>query len=352
LTVFKILMYPFALVYGLVMWIRNKFFDWEILPEQSFDIPVIGVGNLMVGGTGKTPHVEYLLRMLQGNYKTATLSRGYGRKSLGYILADAQSTAEEIGDEPLLYATKYKDTLVTVCEKRIYAIPNLIGDHPETDVIIMDDAFQHRTVKPGLNILLSMYDKPFYNDFLLPSGTLREWKSGYQRADIIIITKCPSDLGVHNRKEIAEKINLLPKQKLFFSKMVYQAPVNVFTGEKLIGTKNISALVFSGIANPHPFQNYCESIFYHIQPLEFKDHHTFDKTDIDDIIHRFEKINGEKIILCTEKDWMRLIRTDLEPMLHNLPVYYLPIEVQLLDGEQEFTTIINKFMNSFSIVED
>jgi tetraacyldisaccharide 4'-kinase len=351
LIVFKILMYPLALLYGLAIWIRNKLFEWDVLPEQEFDLPVINVGNLMVGGTGKTPHVEYLLRLLRPNYKTATLSRGYGRKSLGYILADEQSIAEEIGDEPMLYATKYKDTLVVVCEKRIYAIPNLIGDHPETDVIIMDDGFQHRSVKAGMNILLSMYDKPFYDDFLLPSGTLREWPSGYQRAHIIIVTKCPADLSESKKKEIIQKINPLPHQKIFFSKMVYLAPVNAFTGEALTDTKNLDALVFSGIANAQPFENYCESIFKSIAPLEFKDHHNFDSVDIDDILHRYAKIEGEKIILCTEKDWMRIRKTELEQQLKNSPLYYLPIEVQLLEGEEEFKELLEKFMKSYSIVD-
>jgi tetraacyldisaccharide 4'-kinase len=223
-------MYPLALLYGLAIWLRNKFFEWDILPEQEFDLPVIGVGNLMVGGTGKTPHVEYLLNLLKDDYKTATLSRGYGRKSLGYILADEESIAEEIGDEPMLYATKYKNTLVVVCEKRLYAIPNLIGDHPETDVIIMDDAFQHRSVKAGLNILLTTYEKPFYEDFLLPSGRLREWPSGYKRANIIIVTKCPDSITEQKEREIIQKINPLPGQKIFFSKMVYTKPVNVFSG--------------------------------------------------------------------------------------------------------------------------
>jgi len=349
LIVFKILMYPLALLYGLALWIRNKLFDWDVLPEQKFDIPVINVGNLMVGGTGKTPHVEYLLRLLRPNYKTATLSRGYGRKSLGYILADEQSIAEEIGDEPMLYATKFKDTLVVVCEKRLYAIPNLIGDHPETDVIIMDDAYQHRSVKAGMNILLTMYEKPFYDDLLLPAGTLRELPSGYARADIIIVTKCPSDITESKKKEIIRKINPLPHQKVFFSRMVYLAPVNAFTGESLAETKNLDALLFSGIANAHPFENYCESIFKSIAPLEYKDHYNFDSVDIDDILLRFSKIEGEKIILCTEKDWMRIRRTDLEDQLKDSPLFYLPIEVKLLEGEEEFKELLDTFMRSFSI---
>ena len=349
MIVYKILMYPFALLYGLVIAIRNKFFDWDILPEQSFDVPVINIGNLMVGGTGKTPHVEYLLRLLQPNYKTATLSRGYGRKSLGYILADAQSTAEEIGDDPLLYATKFKDTLVCVCEKRIYAIPNLIGDHPETDVIIMDDAFQHRSVKPGLNILLSVFDQPFYDDFLMPAGRLREWPSGYKRADIIMITKCPMDLDEEAKRKITEKIHLLPHQKIFFSAISYQDPVHVFTGVPLRNSNNVHALVFSGIANAPPFENYCEKIFKQITPLEFKDHHEFDLGDIHDLIHRLNKLPDEKIMICTEKDWMRLVRTEKAIPLKELPVYYLPIEIVLLGEEEEFKQLLHHFMNSLSI---
>ncbi len=352
MIVYKILMAPLALLYGFVIWIRNKFFDWDILPEQEFNLPVINVGNLMVGGTGKTPHVEYLLRMLQPTNKTATLSRGYGRKSLGYILADAQSTAAEIGDEPLLYATKFKDTLVCVCEKRVYAIPNLIGDHPETDVIIMDDAFQHRSVKPGMNILLTRFDKPFYTDFLMPSGTLREWRSGYKRADMIIVTNCPPDLDSATRKEIIERINPFPNQLILFSVMVYNAPVHAFSGAVLRETKRVKAFVFSGIANARPFENYCESIFEQTFPLEFKDHHEFDQGDVDDIIHRYSKLEGEKIIICTEKDWMRLVRTDREQQLKDLPVYYLPIEVKLLDDEDKLVERLKTWMQTFTVEEE
>lgn len=351
MIVFKILMFPLTLLYALFMQIRNKFFDWDILPETSFDIPVINVGNLMVGGTGKTPHVEYILRYLSPNYKTATLSRGYGRKSLGYILADANSTAEEIGDEPLLYASKYPETLVVVCEKRLYAIPNLIGDHPETDVIIMDDAYQHRSVKPGLNILLTRFDKPFYDDYVMPSGTLREARVGYQRARIIIVTNCPADLSATAKQEIIQRIQPLESQEVFFSTMEYQMPVHAFTGEPLTSTQNVNALVFSGIANAHPFEQYCETIFKQVMPMEYKDHHAFDKTDMEDLVHRYQKMEGDKIILCTEKDWMRIVRTDLEAILKDTPCYFLPIKVKLLGDEDKFHAILDQFMNSFLIVE-
>jgi tetraacyldisaccharide 4'-kinase len=351
LIVFRILLYPLALLYGLGTWIRNMLFDRKILPEQEFDVPVINVGNLRVGGTGKTPHVEYLLRLLQPHYKTATLSRGYGRKSLGYILADDKSTADEIGDEPLMYSTKFKDTLVVVCEKRLYAIPNLIGDHPETDVIVMDDAYQHRGVKPGLNILLTSFDNPFYDDLLLPSGMLREARSGYRRADIIIVTGCPEQLRETEKAAIIKRIDPTPSQKVFFSTVVYGQPVHAFNGAALPETGNFKALVFSGIANARPFEHYCEKVFKETFPLEYKDHHTFDHTDIHDIIHRFSKIEGEKIILCTEKDRMRLLRTDLEVPLRELPFYYLPIAVKLLGGEQEFTTMLEDLMQRYKITE-
>ncbi len=344
-------MFPFALLYGLGIWIRNKMFDWDVYPEQQFDLPVVNVGNLAVGGTGKTPHVEYLLRLLEAHYKTATLSRGYGRKSLGYILADSNSIAEEIGDEPLLYATKFKDTLVVVCEKRLFAIPNLIADHPETDVIIMDDAYQHRSVKPGLNILLTTFEKPFFNDFLLPAGTLREWASGYNRADVIIVTKCPLEITEVTKKEYIKKIRPLSHQHVFFTTINYGAPVHAFSGLTLENLGRLNALVFSGIANAAPFENYCERHFKSIIPLEYKDHHAFDVTEIDDIVHRFSKMSSDKIVICTEKDWMRIRATELENQFKNIPIYYLPIEVSFLEKEQKFNTLVIDYIRSVSIID-
>lgn len=347
MILYKIILFPLSLLYAGIMWIRNMLYRLQILPEQPFDFPVINVGNLSTGGTGKTPHVEYLIRLLTPHFQAATLSRGYGRKSLGYLLADENSTAETIGDEPLQFYKKFHDLVVCVCEKRLLAIPLILYDRPYVQVLIMDDAFQHRSVKPGLNILLTTYEAPFYTDLILPSGNLREWPSAYHRAHVIIVTKCPPGLDKAGRDAIVQRIHPLPHQQVYFTTIQYGVPVHAFTGETLTETNAKKALVFSGIANAHPFEAHCDAIFKTCIHKTFGDHHRFDDTDMDDLIHRFQQIPENGIMVCTEKDRMRLMHTSQEDKIRSIPLYYIPIEVKFLGDEDAFRSTIMHFVHSY-----
>jgi tetraacyldisaccharide 4'-kinase len=347
LNLYRILVAPVSLLYALMMWIRNKLYDWGILPEQPFDFPLINVGNLSTGGTGKTPHVEYILRLLEGHYKTATLSRGYGRKSMGLIMAQEGITAENLGDEPMQYFMKFKNTVVAVCEKRLYAIPMILGTHQDVEVMVMDDAFQHRSVKAGLNILVTRYDLPFYKDWVLPSGNLREWRSGYKRADIIIVSKCPASLTAGQEKEIIEQIKPVPGQEVFFSTISYGEPVHAFNGIILNDSRSKPALVFSGIADASAFESHSDSIFKSTVHRAFSDHHDFDETDIDDIIHEFKKLGPDAVLVCTEKDRMRLLDADAENALREIPWYYIPIEIKIINNGENFNARLLDFIRKY-----
>lgn len=347
MILYKIILFPLSLLYAGIMWIRNLLYRLQILPEQPFDFPLINVGNLSTGGTGKTPHVEYLVRLLSPHFHTATLSRGYGRKSLGYLLADENSTAETIGDEPLQFHKKFKDLVVCVCEKRLLAIPLILFDRPFVQVLVMDDAFQHRSVKPGLNILLTTCDAPFYSDLILPSGNLREWPSAYHRAHVIFVTKCPPNLDKAGRDAIIQRIRPLPEQQVYFTSITYGTPINAFTGEPLTDTKSRNALVFSGIANPHPFEEHCDGIFKTTAHKSFGDHHRFDDSDIDDLIHRIKQNSEGSLLVCTEKDRMRLMHTAQEEKLKEVPLYYIPIEIAFLCDEEKFRTRVMDFVHSY-----
>lgn len=352
----QILLLPFSLLYGLVVWVRNLLYDFKIIPSQPFDFPIIGVGNLSAGGTGKTPQIEYLIRLLSPITKVATLSRGYGRLSSGYLHADETCTAREIGDEPMQILMKHADVNVFVCEKRLYAIPNMLYDAPETGVILLDDAFQHRAIKPGLSILLTPFDEPFFEDFLLPSGNLREWRKGYRRADIILVTKCPKNLSASDRKKYFDKINPQPGQQVFFTFEVYDKLRDANTGETINGAdlKNHSALVFSGIANSKGFDEYCLLHFKTTLFKSYTDHHRYRKSEIEELKDIFEfKLKGEnKIMITTEKDYMRLVHTERFEQFKPFPLYYLPIKTDFFEEDKaKFDALILKFLDNYSITK-
>ena len=346
-TSFRILLFPFSLLYGLVITIRNYLFDKKIIKSVSFNLPVIAVGNLSVGGTGKSPMVEYLLALLQNNYKAATLSRGYKRKTKGYILANATTTALEIGDEPMQFHQKFPEVAVAVGEERILAVPQLLQDRPETNVIILDDAFQHRSIKPGLNILLTEYSNLFTSDFFLPSGNLRDQQSSYKRADIIVVTKCPSDLSEKEKKKINESIRLLSHQSIFFTTIHYGQPYHISTQEKKIITLNDEVLLVCGIANPKPIQKYLLQKAKKYYQQSFSDHHVFSMDDLKNIRKKFEDISAkQKIIITTEKDAVRLI--NFKDQLNELPLFVLPVQHQFLFNEGiQFDRIINMFIETY-----
>jgi tetraacyldisaccharide 4'-kinase len=345
---FRYILFPFSFIYGGIISLRNKLFDRNILRSATFDFPLICVGNLAVGGTGKTPMVEYLVRILQQkNYKVATLSRGYKRKTKGFLIADEQTKTVDIGDEPMQIHKKFPGISVAVGKERVMWIPQLLFEKPETEVIILDDAFQHREVKAGLNILLTDYSNLYTKDFLLPMGNLRDTKSSSKRADIIVVTKCKSDLNENEKKSILEELNFLPHQNIFFTKIEYQTPYHLFSKESLFLEKDLEVLLVCGIANPRAIAAFLKSNFFSFQLLRYKDHYDFHSDDVNKIKERFLKIeNKKKIILTTEKDGVRLLKFEKE--LAQFPIYVLPMAHQFLfTGEIGFEKKIFDFVNSF-----
>jgi len=343
---FRFWLLPFSLLYGVAVIFRNILYNLHILKSQRFNSPVISVGNLTAGGSGKTPMVEFLIKLLSPQYHIATLSRGYGRKTTGYILVSETSNAAIIGDEPMLYHTKYKNILVATGEKRGAAIEKLLTLQPKPQVILMDDAYQHRSVKPGLNILLIEYETLFKNKFLLPAGNFREPFRSKKRADIIIITKTPASLDDNNRRKAMRRINESYHQQVWFSYMKYDE-VKSFSSylqkdeSKIVPALNKSTkvLLLTGIANPLPLKMHVERTYTLTRLLRYADHYDFSETDIKRIRKIFNNIVGEdKIILTTEKDAMRLMKENLLPLLNELPIYVLPIEIKFLQRDSEIAT--------------
>lgn len=344
---FRILLFPFALLYGLIVWIRNWMYDNNILRSSLFGLPLICVGNLSVGGTGKSPMVEYLVGLLRHRFKVATLSRGYKRKTRGYALAREQSTALDIGDEPMQFHRKFPEVPVAVGEERIVAIPQLLHDRPETETIILDDAFQHRSVKAGLNILLTDYNNLFTRDFFLPTGDLRDQRSSYERAQVIVVTKCPPLLSDEERGMIINEISPLPHQKVFFTTIAYGAPYHIIDHSPVSINEQTEVLLVTGIANPRSLKNYLEERTDTYYQMNYSDHHIFSIDDWRDITKRFNQIEADKkIILTTEKDATRLLKFDQE--LAGVPFYVIPIEHCFLFGEGTmFDSIVLKFIENF-----
>jgi len=344
---FRYLFFPVSLIYGCIVWCRNWLFDKNILKSASFNFPIICVGNIAVGGTGKTPMVEYLIRLLQKDFKTAALSRGYKRKTKGYAIADTTTTALEIGDEPMQFHTKFPGVSVAVGEERLVAIPQLLHDRPDTAVIILDDAFQHRSVKAGLNIVLTAYNNLFTRDIILPAGDLRDVKASMKRADIIVVTKCKPGLSAAEKNVITKEINPLPHQTVFFTEIVYTNPYHLFNKSNVTITSGTNILLVCGIANPNPLKIFLADNVHGYDMLRYPDHHIFNSDDLADIKKQFEKIqNSNKIILTTEKDGVRLMK--FEEQLKDYPVYVLPIEHSFLFNEAgAFNKLVTEFITSF-----
>lgn len=347
---FRYLLFPFSLVYGGIVWLRNKLYDKNIYTSASFNFPVICVGNLAVGGTGKSPMVEYLIRLLKADYNTATLSRGYKRKTTGFAIADSSTTALEIGDEPMQFYKKFPDVTVAVGEERLVAIPQLLHDKPATQVIILDDAFQHRAVKAGLNIVLTAYNNLFTRDLMLPSGDLRDVRSSIRRADIIVVTKCKAGLTETERQSITREIGPATNQHVFFTEIIYTKPYHLFTKVHAEINAATDVLLISGIANPRPLKDFLTTNVRSYDMLRYPDHHIFHSNDLVDIKKQFEKIpSSNKVILTTEKDGVRLAKFENE--LKDLPVYVLPIiHSFLFDETAAFNKIVTAFIHSFQPV--
>jgi len=344
---FRILLLPFALLFGLVVWIRNWLYSNNILRSTSFGLPLICVGNLSVGGTGKSPMVEFLVLHLKNQYKVATLSRGYKRKTEGYALATDEATAIDIGDEPMVFHRKFPDIPVAVGEERIVAIPQLLHDRPDTEVIILDDAFQHRAIQAGLNIILTDYGNLFTRDFFLPTGDLRDLPSNYKRADIIIVSKCKPDLSAQERDEIIEEIKPLQHQKVFFSCISYGTPYHIIHQNFTFIDEQTEVLLITGIANPRSLKKYLEDRIQTYYMIHYNDHHIFTIDDWRDITRRYKTMDApKKIILTTEKDAMRLLKFRTE--IDGMPFYVMPIEHRFLFNEEnEFMERVMQFIQNF-----
>jgi tetraacyldisaccharide 4'-kinase len=344
---FRVLLLPFAILFWLAVLIRNWMYDKNILKSTSFGLPLICVGNLSVGGTGKSPMVEFIVLHLKNQFKVATLSRGYKRKTKGYALATDQTTAIDIGDEPMQFHRKFPDVPVAVGEERILAIPQLLHDKPETNVIILDDAFQHRSIKPGLNILLTEFANLFTRDFFLPTGDLRDVRSSYKRAQLIVITKCKSDLPEVEREAIIKEIRPLPYQKVFFTCIAYGTPYHITKHDFRFVDDQTEVLLVTGIANPRPLKTYLEERIHTYYMMHYNDHHIFSIDDWRDIKKRFAAIESDrKIILTTEKDAMRLLKFKQE--IDGMPFYVVPIEHKFLfHQENAFTDELIGFIQNF-----
>lgn len=328
------ILFPFAILYGFITSIRNFFYDKGFLKAYSFDLPIIAVGNLSVGGTGKTPQIEYLIRLLSDKYRVATLSRGYKRKSEGFVLANENSNALELGDEPFQFYRKFTTIQVAVDANRKNGIEQLLSSAVKPEVILLDDAFQHRKVKAGFYILLTSFGDLYCDDFILPTGNLRESRSGAERANVIIVTKCPNDLSQEIQNIIKKKLNLAPKQSLFFTSIAYDEVV--YSDQKTIKAdevKTMDKLLLAGIAKPESFFTYLQN--ENDECLTFSDHHHFSESELQEIK---KKANG-KIIVTTEKDYVRLKDSILRNQL-----YYLPIKSSFLSRGDDFDKIILNYI--------
>ena len=330
---------PLSWLYGLGVKFRNMLFEIGILRSESFDVPVISVGNITVGGTGKTPHVEYLIELLKDKAKVAVLSRGYKRRTRGFVIADDKATARTVGDEPLQMKSKYGDDItVAVDRKRCHGIRQLICQEDDIDVVLLDDAFQHRYVKPGVNILLVDYHRLIIYDKLLPVGRLREPLSGKNRADIVIVTKCPHDLKPMEYRVITKAMNLYPFQRLFFTCLEYRNITPVFSGKERtldsIG-KDWHILLLTGIASPRQMIEDLSPRYPNITPLTFGDHHAFTSSDVARINNEFASLPNPKMIITTEKDVTRLIAVEGLSEEVRDAMYALPVKIRFMLGQEE-----------------
>ncbi|UUC47116.1 tetraacyldisaccharide 4'-kinase [Flavobacterium cerinum] len=330
------ILFPFSILYGCITGVRNFLYDNGILKSQSFTIPVIAVGNLSVGGTGKTPQIEYLIRLLSGNYKVATLSRGYKRKSEGFVLADKTANAAILGDEPYQFYRKFPDVSVAVDANRCNGITQLLTLSEKPEVILLDDAYQHRKVKAGFYILLTAYDDLYIDDLILPAGNLRESRKGVERAAIIVVTKCPETLTQTQQNQIRTRLKLKPEQQLFFTYIKYDA--KVFSEKESLSVDNLDRNAFAlvaGIAKPQPFFEYLSGKAD--QCMTFPDHHEFTDKDIAMIREKA----GAKKIITTEKDYVRL-----QGKLPSEQLFYLPIVSAFLNNENDFDKTILDYVGA------
>ncbi len=338
----KYLLLPFALIYRCVAVVRNRLFDWGILKSKAYGVPVIVVGNITVGGTGKTPHVEYLVRMLGAKRRVAVVSRGYGRSTSGFVEVRPESDVRSVGDEPLQIKRKFPDVLVAVDEVRTHAIDHLLAADA-ADTFILDDAFQHRHVRAGLNIVLVDYNRPIFNDLMLPAGRLREPRCGISRANVVLVTKCPKTLTDTERQEFSRKLKLSPEVLAFFTTFGYGQLVPIGNSPVDAELSGATAVVATGIARPERLYQHLTDSGAKVVGLKFPDHHFFTTDDIDKVITDYQSVESElKMVVVTEKDAMRLT-PELTARLSGVPVYYLPIQVEFLAEQAQFDELVERF---------
>ena len=336
----RFLLYPFSLMYGIVIDIRNFLFDINIFKSKSYNIPIICVGNITAGGTGKTPHTEYILSLLSDK-KTAVLIRGYGRKTSGLLLVETNSESEKVGDEPLQIKQNFPNTIVVVSGNRRIGIEKILDSYPETEVIIMDDGFQHRWVKAGMYIALNNYEDPIYSDYLIPMGRLRESKNALRRANIIITTKC-SEISPTEKKGIISHLNTFASQKNYFSSIVYQNLKSVFTQEETETPNNYNITLLTSIANADNLKQHLQKNGNTVHHLSFPDHHNFTHKDIENILSEYKtSISDKNIILTTEKDKVKLLK--YKEHFEGIKLYFSPIKINI-DNSEEFNNQITNYV--------
>jgi tetraacyldisaccharide 4'-kinase len=342
----RLLLFPFSLIYGLIVSIRNWCYDTGLFKSRQFDLPIISVGNLEVGGAGKSPMAEYLIRLFKKDHQLATLSRGYGRETKGYQLATVTATATQVGDEPAQFKHKFLDITVAVCEKRVDGIEQLKQNH---DLIILDDAYQHRAVKPGLSILLFDYNNLDNPHLVLPAGNYREPFSGRWRADIIIISKCPEELSTAAQDKIAANMQLLPYQQLFFTSITYMSlqDMNSNQADTAIDA-DTTVFLLTGIANADPLVNYIKKQTLHVIHHNYPDHHRFSLKNITKLADEFAACTSQKkVIITTEKDAQRLGEQELLSLVKKLPVLVIPIGVNFLNNQQQFDQFVIEYVRKY-----
>jgi len=345
----NILLYPISLIYGLITWIRNFLYNSGVLSTVEFNLPVICIGNITVGGTGKTPHTEYVADLLRQSFKVATLSRGYKRKSRDFRIASSSSPVKEIGDEPMQIFRKFPDVLVAVDRNRVNGVNRILKEKPDTDVIILDDAFQHRRITPGFSILLIDFERPIIRDYMMPYGNLRENQRNMRRADIILISKSPENISPIQRRIIVKQIDKAPYQNLYFTSIKYRDPLPVFeSNDTAVPRIDMSVtglcgiVLITGIANPQPFKDYLKESFKEITHLSFPDHYNFTEKDIQTISTAYNDLKSSvRYIITTEKDAVRLreFTNIAEPFRSAL--FYIPVGIFFLnDDKDEFDNMI------------
>ena len=347
----RAILFPFSFIYGLIVILRNFAYDIELFRSRKFKIPVISVGNLTVGGAGKTPMTEYLVSLLKSEFCLATLSRGYGRMTRGFIMVTNNSTSNEVGDEPRQFKQKFPDVTVSVCEDRCEGIKRLSY---ENELVILDDAYQHRAVKPGLSILLYDYTQMFKWQWFLPTGNLREPLCGRKRANIIVVSKTPATINDAHKQEILKRVNPYPNQEVFFSCLNYKSLISVNNPSVTKKIKSINAntkvLLLTGIANPKPLLDELNKYTKNVDHHKYADHHKFSENTISNLVARFNNYTDtDKLVITTEKDSQRLKSRSIRDLIEDIDIYYLPVEIKIHEpDEKRFIEVVKKYATKYT----